>query len=194
MYVIVGLGNPGIDYIGTRHNVGFDFINFLSKKWKIKIDILKWKSEIGEGNIAFDDKEERIILAKPLTYMNLSGEAVKEIVSNLNLPLENLVVVHDDVDLPPGGVHFIRDRGDGGHKGVRSIIHHLNSRDFFRLRFGIGRPIDELDMVNYVLSGVPLKDKKLISKAFLLGEEILKTFINYGEKKAISKSNKKGIY
>lgn len=194
MYVIVGLGNPGIEYIGTRHNIGFDFVNFLSKKWKIKFETLKWRSEVGEGIVQFEKKEERIILTKPMTYMNLSGEAVKEIVRNLNLSLEHLVIVHDDVDLPPGGVHFIKDRGDGGHKGVTSVVHHLNSKDFFRLRIGIGAPVDNDDMVNYVLSGIPLKDKKLILKAFDLGEEILKTFIIYGEKKAISKSNKKGIY
>lgn len=194
MYILVGLGNPEFEFIGTRHNIGFDFINFLSKKLKIKIEKLRWKAEIGEGFIYFEDKKEEILLVKPITYMNLSGEAIIEIVSNLKVDLKKLIVIHDDMDLPVGGVHFIFDRGDGGHKGVKSIVEKLKTNEFYRLRFGIGRPPLDLDPVNYVLSPISLIERKKLKEAFNLGEDIIKTFIFYGEEKAISKSNKKGIY
>lgn len=194
MYILVGLGNPEFEFIGTRHNIGFDFINFLSKKLKIKIEKLRWKAEIGEGFIYFEDKKEEILLVKPITYMNLSGEAIIEIVSNLKVDLKKLIVIHDDMDLPVGGVHFIFDRGDGGHKGVKSIVEKLKTNEFYRLRFGIGRPPLDLDPVNYVLSPIGLIERKKLKEAFNLGEDIIKTFIFYGEEKAISKSNKKGIY
>lgn len=194
MYILAGLGNPEFEFIGTRHNIGFEFINFLSKKLKIKIEKLRWKAEIGEGFIYFEDKKEEILLVKPITYMNLSGEAIIEIVSNLKVDLKKLIVIHDDMDLPVGGVHFIFDRGDGGHKGVKSIVEKLKTNEFYRLRFGIGRPPLDLDPVNYVLSPISLIERKKLKEAFNLGEDIIKTFIFYGEEKAISKSNKKGIY
>jgi PTH1 family peptidyl-tRNA hydrolase len=194
VYILAGLGNPEFEYIGTRHNIGFDFINFLSKRLKIKIQKLKWKAEIGEGVIYFEDKKEEILLVKPITYMNLSGESILEIVSNLKIDLNKLVVIHDDMDLPIGGVHFIFDRGDGGHKGIKSIVEKLKTNEFFRLRFGIGRPPQELDPVNYVLSPITIIERRKLKEAFNLGEEIIKTFIFYGAEKAISKSNKKGIY
>lgn len=148
MFVIIGLGNPEFEFLGTRHNIGFDFINFLSKKWKIKIDKIKWKSEFGEGRIFFEDKVENILLIKPLTYMNLSGEAVKEIYNNLKIDLKKYVIVHDDLDLPIGGIQFIFNRGDGGHNGIKSVINNLNTNQFFRLRIGIGRPSDDIDTIN----------------------------------------------
>ena len=194
MYVIVGLGNPEFEFLGTRHNIGFDFINFLSKRWKIGINIIKYKSEIGEGKIFFEDKEEKIFLVKPITYMNLSGEAIKELYNNLKIDLKKYVIVHDDLDLPVGGIQFIFNRGDGGHNGIKSIINNLNTNQFYRLRIGIGRPIEDIDPINYVLNPVPFVDRKIYKKAFILGEDILKTFIFYGDQKAVSKSNKKGIY
>ncbi|MGB9878658.1 MAG: aminoacyl-tRNA hydrolase [Candidatus Pelagibacter ubique] len=194
MYVIIGLGNPEFEFLGTRHNIGFDFINFLSKKWKIKIDKIKWKSEFGEGKIFFEDKVENVLLIKPLTYMNLSGEAVKEIYNNLKIDLKKYVIVHDDLDLPIGGIQFIFNRGDGGHNGIKSIINDLNTNQFFRLRIGIGRPPDDIDTINYVLSPIPFVDRKIYKKAFIHAEDILMSFIFYDEEKAVSKSNKKGIY
>lgn len=194
MFVIIGLGNPEFEFLGTRHNIGFDFINFLSKKWKIKIDKIKWKSEFGEGRIFFEDKVENILLIKPLTYMNLSGEAVKEIYNNLKIDLKKYVIVHDDLDLPIGGIQFIFNRGDGGHNGIKSVINNLNTNQFFRLRIGIGRPSDDIDTINYVLSPIPFVDRKIYKKAFIHAEDILMSLIFYGEEKAISKSNKKGIY
>jgi len=194
VFVIIGLGNPEFEFLGTRHNIGFDFINFLSKKWKIKIDKIKWKSEFGEGRIFFEDKVENILLIKPLTYMNLSGEAVKEIYNNLKIDLKKYVIVHDDLDLPIGGIQFIFNRGDGGHNGIKSVINNLNTNQFFRLRIGIGRPSDDIDTINYVLSPIPFVDRKIYKKAFIHAEDILMSLIFYGEEKAISKSNKKGIY
>ncbi len=194
MYILAGLGNPEFEYIGTRHNIGFDFINFLSKKLKIKIQKIKWKAEIVEGLIFLEDKKEEILLVKPITYMNLSGDSIIEIVSNLKVELKKLIVIHDDMDLPIGGVHFIFDRGEGGHKGVKSIVEKLKTNEFYRLRFGIGRPPDDIDPVKYVLSPISLIERKKLREAFNLGEEIIKTFIFYGEEKAVSKSNKKGIY
>ncbi len=194
MYILIGLGNPEFEYIGTRHNIGFDFINHLSKKWKIRIDKIKWRAEIGEGVLYFEDKKEEILLVKPITFMNLSGDSVIEIVSNLKINLKNVVVIHDDMDLPVGAVHFIFNRGHGGHRGVKSIVDRLKTNEFYRLRFGIGRPPFDIDPVNYVLTPISLIERKKFKNSFNLGEEIIKTFIFYGEEKAISKSNKKGIY
>jgi len=93
VYVIIGLGNPEFEFLGTRHNIGFDLINFLSKKWKIKINEIKWKNEIGKGEIFFEDKKEDILLVKPLTYMNIAGEVVNELYKNLKIDLKKYVIV-----------------------------------------------------------------------------------------------------
>lgn len=146
--VIVGLGNPGNKYENTRHNIGFSTIDMLSAKHGIKVDRLKHKALTGDGSI----KGERILLVKPQTFMNLSGESVREIAEWYKLPVENIIVIYDDVDLPVGTVR-IRPKGSSGtHNGMKSVIYQLQSDDFPRIRIGIGKAPGGWDLADYVLS------------------------------------------
>ena len=145
--VIVGLGNPGNKYENTRHNVGFIAIDLLAKKFGIKVDRLRHKALIGDGGI----NGERVLLVKPQTFMNLSGESVRDIAEWYKLPMENIIVIYDDVDLPVGTVR-IRPRGSSGtHNGMRSIIYQLQSDDFPRIRIGSGKAPEGWDLADYVL-------------------------------------------
>ena len=147
MYVIVGLGNPGTKYQFTRHNTGFNVIEVLSQKLDIKLDKTKCKARLGEGRIG----TERIVLAQPQTYMNLSGESVVELVNWYKCPLDHLVVVYDDIDLPAGKIR-IRAKGSAGtHNGMRNIIYLLGRDDFPRVRVGIGRQPEGWDLADYVV-------------------------------------------
>lgn len=146
--VIVGLGNPGNKYENTRHNVGFSTIDLLSVKHGIKVDRLKHRALTGDGSI----KGERVLLVKPQTFMNLSGESVRDIAEWYKLPMENIIVIYDDVDLPVGTVR-IRPKGSSGtHNGMKSVIYQLQSDDFPRIRIGIGKAPEGWDLADYVLS------------------------------------------
>ena len=146
MQIIVGLGNPGDKYIKTKHNTGFIILDSLSRQYN-----LEWHDETKFDSLL--SKHEELILCKPQTFMNNSGDAVSRIMNFHKLNLENLIIVHDDVDLDFGVIKFGRKIGSAGHKGVESIIEKLGSNDFWRIRIGIGRPIDtRLDVENYVLS------------------------------------------
>ncbi|MBU0566996.1 aminoacyl-tRNA hydrolase [bacterium] len=147
MYLLVGLGNPGNEYANTRHNAGFWVVNYLSKRTGIKLDQARLKSRLGEGSF----RQEKIILARPRTYMNLSGEAVSSLVGGFNLPLSRLLVIYDDLYLDLGQIR-IRPKGSGGgHKGIASIINALGSSEFARLRIGIGPLKEGFALTDYVL-------------------------------------------
>lgn len=149
MYLIVGLGNPGIQYQDTRHNVGFRAIDELGKDLGIGVSKKKFKALIGEGSLI----NEKIILLKPQTYMNLSGESVYQAVSWYKIPLTNLLVIYDDIDLPLGKIRIRPKGGAGTHNGMKSILNYLQSEDFPRIRIGIGKPLNErISLENYVLS------------------------------------------
>lgn len=146
--IIVGLGNPGKKYENTRHNVGFSTIDVLSGKFGIKVNRLKHKALTGDGTI----NGERVILVKPQTFMNLSGESINEIAEWYKLPMENLIVIYDDVDIPVGTIR-IRPKGSSGtHNGMRSVIYQLRSDEFPRIRIGIGKAPEEWNLADYVLS------------------------------------------
>ena len=146
-YVIVGLGNPGKKYATTRHNVGFLTLDTLAKETGISITKIKHKALIGEGRVG----GKKVVLVKPQTYMNKSGESVQELVGFYKIPMENLVVIYDDIDLDPGRLR-IRKKGSGGsHNGMRSIIRLLGDDGFPRIRIGVGRP-DQQDLASFVLS------------------------------------------
>jgi peptidyl-tRNA hydrolase, PTH1 family len=146
--LVVGLGNPGPQYQRTRHNVGFMAVDRLARKHRISLSSRQFQSLSGSGEIALRETA----LMKPLTFMNLSGRAVKRMVSLLRLPPEEMIVVHDDLDLAFGRIRMKRLGSDGGHQGVRSIIECLGTRDFPRLKIGIGRPPTGLDSADYVLN------------------------------------------
>jgi PTH1 family peptidyl-tRNA hydrolase len=145
--LIVGLGNPGRKYAHNRHNVGFQCLDRLAQAHGLSFTQRRVKASLALGKIA----DVRVVLARPLTYMNLSGQAVRPLVSFYKLSLEDILVIHDDLDLPLGTTRLRPEGGSGGHKGIRSIIEALGSQAFPRLRVGIGRPPGN-DAVSYVLS------------------------------------------
>ena len=149
--LLAGLGNPGEEYARTRHNVGFRVIDTLAERHTIKLDRRKFKSRVGEGNLRSGDREARAILLKPLTFMNLSGAALQAAAHFFDIRPEDIVVVCDDLDLPFGKIRIRERGGDGGHRGIRSILDALSSDAFVRVRVGIGRPAVPLDPVDYVL-------------------------------------------
>lgn len=149
MKLVVGLGNPGIKYAMTRHNVGFFVIDRLSEQWQTSGKIHhKWQAEIAE----FRTPREKVVLLKPQTYMNRSGEAVRSVTDYFNIDLDDVVVIYDDLDLPPGKIRLRLKGSAGGHNGMRSIIQHVGSEQFKRIRVGIGRPVPPLSVTDYVLA------------------------------------------
>lgn len=158
MYIVVGLGNPGQRYAGTRHNIGFDTIDYFAAKHGINVNKLKQRALQGEGRIA----GQRVILAKPQTYMNLSGEAVRALLEYYKLDSQNIIVIYDDIDLPVGALR-IRHKGSAGtHNGMRSILYHLASEQFPRMRIGVGKsdiiPLKDYVMTRYQKDEVPLME------------------------------------
>jgi PTH1 family peptidyl-tRNA hydrolase len=168
MKLIVGLGNPGFLYARNRHNVGFMCVSHLARTEDIRFDRKQGHARTGIGNIA----GHRVVLARPQTYMNASGESVSALARKLNITPSDLIVIHDDLDLPPGKIRLRFGGSSGGHKGIDSIIARLGSRDFYRIRVGIGRPDiagdsaaeKEETVIAYVLSDFTPEEKTSIDK------------------------------
>ena len=155
MYIIVGLGNPGKQYENTRHNVGFNVIDILAEEYGISVTKMKHKALIGEGRVG----SEKVVLVKPVTYMNLSGESLAEIYNFYKVETSNIVVIYDDIDLDVGKIR-IRKKGSGGtHNGMRSIVKCLGTTDFPRVRIGVSKPQPGRDLANFVLSGFNKEEK-----------------------------------
>jgi PTH1 family peptidyl-tRNA hydrolase len=186
MYVVVGLGNPGRKYERTRHNAGFDAVELLAARHNIRLAKLKCKALIGEGTIG----GERVALAQPQTFMNLSGESVRELVSWYKIDLSHLIVVYDDCDLPFGKLR-VRERGSAGtHNGMRSIIYQLARDDFPRVRVGIGRQPEGWDLADYVLSGYHTEEERKIAyDALVKAGEAVEKIILEGVSKASEFAN-----
>ncbi len=188
MYLIAGLGNPGTQYEMTRHNIGFHAIDYIADELGIKVKKLKYKALYGEGEI----NGERVFLVKPQTFMNLSGESIVEFVRFFKIPVENVIIISDDIALDTGRIR-IRPKGSaGGHNGLKSIIYMLNSDEFPRIRIGVGAPEHkDYDLVDFVL-GKFGKDKipvlrEAIVKAYKAATEI----IARGTQSAMNKFNGK---
>lgn len=161
MKMIAGLGNPGSEYARTKHNVGFMFLDALAEKlgadnWKTKYDALVAEARIGT---------EKVLLVKPLTYMNESGRAVGPLMSWYKLAPEDLIVVHDDMDIPAGTIRIRRKGSAGGHNGMKSILYHVGDENFPRLRIGIGRPLPGWTVVKHVLAPFSEEDVPKIREA-----------------------------
>lgn len=163
MFLILGLGNPGPRYELTRHNAGFLVLDSLADKHKIKPAQHKYRSLYGKGEIG----GLPVILAKPMTYMNESGKAAKALLSAFDLPPEQILVVHDDIDLPLGKIKTRPKGGDGGQLGVRSTIETLRTQEFFRVRIGVGRPENREDIVDYVLSPFAEEESGLLNDVMI---------------------------
>jgi PTH1 family peptidyl-tRNA hydrolase len=192
MRLIIGLGNPGRGYHDSRHNIGFMCLNHFARKQAIRFDRKQGKARIGSGEVA----GEAVILAKPQTYMNLSGESVSRLVRKFGVSLANLLVVHDDLDLPLGKIRIRQGGSSGGHKGVESIIAILGSADFPRLRIGIGRPgtdslsqCGEDEIISYVLSGFAPQEKEIVARTIPVVSDALLSLISEGIDTAMNKYN-----
>ena len=167
MRLIVGLGNPGRNYAHNRHNVGFMCLNHFARSHSIRLDKKQGKARTGMGEVAGN----QVIVARPQTYMNLSGQSVSLLMKKFNINIGSIVVIHDDLDLPLGKIRIRQGSGSGGHRGIESIISYLGSHDLLRIRVGIGRPategsieISEADIVAYVLSDFTIDEERAIAK------------------------------
>lgn len=188
MYLIVGLGNPGKQYFATRHNIGFSAMDFLSQKHNIPITKIKHKGLIGEGKI----NGERVLLLKPQTFMNLSGESVRACMDFFKIdPEEELIVIYDDISLAPGQLR-VRGKGSaGGHNGIKNIILHTGGQKFPRVRVGVGEKPADYDLADYVLGHFSKEDQKLMDEAFKEAAEAAVTIMAEGIDSAMNKFNGK---
>lgn len=181
--MIVGLGNPGRAYAHTKHNVGFDIIDILAKKRKARILSRQSRALVG----SFENFGEQILLVKPQTYMNESGQSVGDLVRKHKMDPDDVLVVYDDMDLPLGKIR-IRMRGSsGGHKGMKSIISHLHSEDFPRMRIGIGRSGEAID---HVLSRFNRKDRQIIEVTIQQAADALDMILEEGIEAAMNMYNR----
>ncbi len=193
MKLIVGLGNPGRGYANSLHNLGFMCVNHFAKVHSIQFDKKQGKARIGSGEVA----GSKVVVARPQTYMNQSGEAVSRLVRKYNISLDDLLVIHDDLDLPLGKIRIRPGGGSAGHKGVESIITELGSQDFPRIRVGIGRPISteglpedtNADVVTYLLSELPLEVKKAINQVLPRVSEAILCVLTEGPTAAMNRYN-----
>lgn len=162
MYIIAGLGNPGKQYAQTRHNVGFDTIDILADKYNISVDTKKHKALCGKGMI----EGQKVVLAKPQTFMNLSGESVRELVDFYKIdPEEELIVIYDDISLEPGKIRIRKKGSAGGHNGIKNIIAQLGTQNFQRIKVGVGEKPKGWDLADYVLGHFSQEDRGLVDDA-----------------------------
>jgi len=185
VYLIVGLGNPGKEYENTRHNVGFTALDLMADSLGIKINRVKFKGLLGEATY----EGIKILLLKPHTYMNLSGESVKDAVNYYKIPPENLIVIYDDMDLPVGRLRIRPEGSGGGHRGMDSIIYQLASDKFPRVRIGIGRPEGEKDAVHHVLGKFCGEEIEKIKIAIQTAAKAALLIVSDGINQAMNKYN-----
>lgn len=159
MYIIAGLGNPGSKYENTRHNMGFKAIDAMASEFGIDVNRAKFKGLIGEGRIG----SEKVILLKPQTYMNLSGQSVREIMNFYKIPEDNLIVIYDDFDLPIGSIRVRKSGGPGTHNGMKSVVQELGSRKFPRVRVGIGS--SDGSTIQFVIGKVGKDEQQILNEA-----------------------------
>ena len=185
MYLIVGLGNPEEEYSKTRHNMGFNTINKLAEKYNIEVKQKKFQALYGSGII----NNEKVILLKPQTYMNLSGNSVKEVIDFYKIDLKNLIVIYDDMDIEPGKIKIRKKGSAGGHNGMKSIIQQIGTENFGRIRIGIGRPTHKGDEINYVIGAIPEDEVLKLEDGTEKAKEAVVDLIKNGIDDAMNKYN-----
>ena len=185
VYLIVGLGNPGSGYKSTRHNTGFRIIDHLSRNVGVRLKGCRFQSK----NIRTTYRGREVVLLKPATFMNQSGRAVKACADFFHLPPNRILVVHDDLDLPVGKIKVVRNGGPGGHKGVLSIIEHLGSREFPRIKIGIGRPRYGESPEDYVLAPFYEDESEIMLRVFKVAVQACRLFIFDGIESAMNQIN-----
>lgn len=185
MYLVAGLGNPGNKYKNTRHNIGFQFLDYLAKRHDSAFKESKWKADVVKANLW----GHQAVLVKPSTYMNRSGQAVGAIARYYQLATEEIIVIHDDLDLGPGRIKIVYDRGAGGHNGIRSIIEGLGAKDFSRIRVGVGRPNEQMKVSDYVLSKFSADEGDLLNACLTEAERGLRMILDDGVMAAMNEIN-----
>ena len=184
MYIIVGLGNPGKKYENTRHNMGFLAVDLLAEKYGIKVNKLRFKALTGEGRIA----GQKVLIMKPQTYMNLSGESVRQALEYYKEDSQNLIVIYDDIDIPTGSVRIRKKGSAGTHNGMRSILYQIQTEDFPRIRVGIGSGKKE-NLIDYVTGGVSSSEKTLLEEYLIKAAEGAACIVEKGIDKAMNEYN-----
>jgi len=184
-YLIAGLGNPGREYRNTRHNVGFMLLDRLAERQKLTFSRLEMKAFVCK----FDYSGKRVILAKPQTYMNLSGQAVGSLMKFYKIPIQNLLIAYDDVDLPQETIRIRPGGGSAGQKGMISIIERLGTENFPRLRIGIGRPPGRMDAASYVLQEISKTEREFLLVTLDRGVEAVYKFVTDGLETAMNQYN-----
>lgn len=188
MFLIAGLGNPDKGYAGTRHNIGFDVIDKLAEQEKIRVIERKHKALIGKGMV----EGIKVILAKPQTYMNLSGESIRELADYYKIDTRSeLLVISDDISLPPGQLRIRKKGSAGGHNGLKNIIAMLGHDEFQRIRLGVGEKPEGYDLADYVLGRFDAKERKLADEAVEEAADAVRTVLAKGADAAMNRFNRK---
>ena len=185
MYLIVGLGNPESDYAGTRHNMGFDVINEIAKQNEIEVLRKNFKALYGTGII----ENEKVMLLKPQTFMNLSGESVIECKEFYKLDNSQIILISDDIDLEPGSIRIRRNGGPGTHNGLKSIVHFIGAEDLIKVRVGVGKPKEDEDLVEYVIGFVDEEERKKLDEGILKARDAITEILKNGVESAMNKYN-----
>ena len=185
MYLIVGLGNPEEKYSNTRHNMGFDVINELSKECDIKVSKSKFDAFYGMGEI----NSKKVILVKPQTYMNLSGESIIKFKKFYKISNKNIIVVYDDIDLKLGDIRLKAKGSSGSHNGMKSVVENLNTEEFIRVRIGIGSPENKEDIINYVIGQIPKTERGILDQSILKAKDSIIEILENGIDIAMNKFN-----
>ncbi len=185
MYLIVGLGNPEAEYARTRHNMGVDVVNEIADKYKIAISREKFEGLYGSGEI----EGEKVVLLKPQTFMNLSGDSVIEFVNFYKIDLDKVIVIYDDIDTEPGKIRIRTKGGPGTHNGMKSVCFRLASENFPRVRIGIGMPEFKNDLINYVIGNLKDEEYDVLKEGIKKGAEAVVSIIKDGIDNAMNKYN-----
>lgn len=185
MYLIVGLGNPEEDYSNTRHNMGFDTVNKLAKQYNIEINKKKFKGLYGVGSI----ENEKVVLLKPQTFMNLSGESIREAIDFYKIETEKLIVIYDDIDIEPGNIKIRKTGGSGTHNGMKSVLQNIKTKNFIRIRVGIGKPEHKNDLIHYVIGAISESEKNVLDRSTTVGKDAVIEIIKSGVDNAMNKYN-----
>lgn len=185
-FIVAGLGNPGDKYSKTRHNAGFMALDVICEKYNFNINKLKFKSLCGEAEIS----GKRVLFIKPQTFMNNSGEALREAASFYKIPPENIIVIFDDISLDPGKIRIRKKGSDGGHNGIKSIIYHLNSDKFPRIKIGVGaKPHPEYDLADWVLGEIPSDLRETFVNSLKSASDALELMLGDNTEAAMAKFN-----
>ena len=187
MYIIAGLGNPGAQYAGTRHNVGFACIDELADQYNISVDTSKHKGLIGKGVI----EGQKVILVKPMTYMNNSGECIREVMDYYKADIDDLIVIFDDISLEPGRLRLRPKGSAGGHNGLKNIIAHLGTDGFARIKMGVGNKPEGYDLADYVLGHFTGGERKIMDECIAAAVEAAVTMMEKGPDEAMNRFNGK---